>query len=92
MQIMHFKNFDVPVSTGTSKGDKSLKVPLDSISEGIIFQNFLEGMPPDPLVLVCFACLCTSHTMRVHIPARPTSTMMTNLAMPPPFKSLDPPL
>ena len=42
------KNFDVLVSTGTSKGDKSLKVPSDSISEGVIFQTFLEGMSPDP--------------------------------------------
>ena len=27
---------------------KPLKVPSDSISEGLIFQNFLGGMPPDP--------------------------------------------
>ena len=49
MQIIHFKKFCVPVSTGTSKVDKLLKMPPDSISEGVIFQNF-----PDPLVL-CFA-------------------------------------
>ena len=50
MQIIHFKKFSVPVSTaaGTSKIDKSLKMPPDSITEGVIFQNFLEGMPPDP--------------------------------------------
>ena len=28
--------------------NKPLKVPSDSISEGLIFQNFLGGMPPDP--------------------------------------------
>ena len=43
--------FCVSVSTGTSKVDKLLQ---DSISEGVIFQNFPGGMPPDPLVL-CFA-------------------------------------
>ena len=54
MQITHFKKFSVPVSTGTSKVDKLLKMLPDSISEGVIFQNFPGGMPPDPLVL-CFA-------------------------------------
>ena len=54
MQIIHFKKFCVPVSTGTSKVDKLLKLLPDSISEGVIFQNFPGGMPPDPLVL-CFA-------------------------------------
>ena len=48
MQIIHFKKFSVPVSTRTSKVDKLLKMPPDSISEGVIFQNFPEGMPPDP--------------------------------------------
>ena len=37
------------MSTGTSKVDKLLKMPSDSISEGVIFQNFMGGMPPDPL-------------------------------------------
>ena len=54
MQIIHFKKFCVPVSTGTSKVDKILKISPDSISEGVNFQNFSGGMPPDPLVL-CFA-------------------------------------
>ena len=54
MQIIHFEKFCVPVSTGTSKVDKLLKMLSDSISEGVIFQNFPVGMPPDPLVL-CFA-------------------------------------
>ena len=79
MQIIHFK-FCVPVSTGTSKVDKLLKMPSDSILEGVIFQNFLRRMPPDPLVL------CASHTMSVNMPASPTSTLMTGLAVFPPFQ------
>ena len=67
MQIIHFKKFSVPVSTGTSKVDKLLKMLSDSISEGVIFQNFLGGMPPDPLVLACFACLCALHTMSINM-------------------------
>ena len=35
------------MSTGTSMVDKLLKMPSDSISEGVIIQNFLVGMPPD---------------------------------------------
>ena len=87
IQIIHLKKFCVPVSTGTSKVDKLLKMPSDSILEGVIFQNFLGGMPPDHLVLMCFACLCTLHTMSVNMPASPTSTMMTGLAVPPSQKS-----
>ena len=31
---------------------RSLKIPSDSILEGVIFKNFLGGMPPDlPRVL-----------------------------------------
>ena len=67
MQIIHFKKFCVPVSTGTSKVDKLLKMPPDSILEGVIFQNFLGACPQTPLVLACFACLCASHTMSVSI-------------------------
>ena len=48
MQIIHFKTFCVPVSTGTPKVDKLLKMPSDSISEGVIFQNFLGGHAPRP--------------------------------------------
>ena len=48
MQIIHCKKFSVPVSTGTSKVDKLLKMPPDSISEGVIFQNFPGGMPQTP--------------------------------------------
>ena len=61
MQIIHFKKFSVPVSTGTSKVDKLLKMPSDSISEGVIFQNFLGGHAPRPPSVgmlhmpVCFA-------------------------------------
>ena len=86
MQIMHFKKFSIPVSTGTSKVDKLLKMPSDSISEGVIFQNFLGGMPPDPLVLACF-----THNECKYL-TNPTSTMMTGLVVPLLFKSLDPPL
>ena len=32
----------------TSRDKKPLKMPSDSISESLIFQNFLGGMPPDP--------------------------------------------
>ena len=48
MLIIHFRKFSVPVSTGTSKVDKLPKLPSNSISEGVIFQNFPEDMPPDP--------------------------------------------
>ena len=52
MQVIHFKKFSAPVSTGTSKVDKLLKMPSDIISEGVVnFSKFLGGMPPDPLVL-----------------------------------------
>ena len=45
MQIIHFKKFCVPVSTGTSKVDKLLKMPPDSISEGVIFKISLGHTP-----------------------------------------------
>ena len=48
MQIIHFKKFCVPVSTVTSEIDKLLKMPLDLISEGVIFQNLPGGMPQTP--------------------------------------------
>ena len=85
MQIIHFKKFCVPVSTGTSKVDKLLKMPSDSILEGVIFQNFLGGMPPDPpsagmlLMPVCFA-----HYECKYLTS-PTLTMITGLVVPPPF-------
>ena len=71
--------FCIPVSTGALKGDKSLKMPSDSISASVIF---LGSMLPEPLILACFACPCALHTMTLHIPATPTSTMMTHLAVP----------
>ena len=43
MQIIHFKKFSLPVSIGTLKVHKLLKMPSDSISEGVIFQIFLGG-------------------------------------------------
>ena len=48
MLIIHFKKFSIPVSTGTSKVDKLPKMPSNSISEGVIFQNFLGGHAPRP--------------------------------------------
>ena len=84
MQIIHFKKFSVPVSTGTSKVDKLLKMPSDSISEGVIFQNFLGGHAPRPSsagmlrMPVCFACKYLTS---------PTSAMMTGLVVPPFQKS-----
>ena len=48
MQIIHFKKFCVPVSIVTSEVDKLLKMPLDSISEGVIFQNFPGACPRSP--------------------------------------------
>ena len=73
--------FCIPVSTGALKGNKSLKTPSDSISAAVSV-ILLGGMPPDPIVLACFACLYASHTMTVHIPATPASTMMKHLAVP----------
>ena len=70
----------------TSNVDKLLKMPSDSISEGVIFQNFLGA--PDPLVLACFACLCASHTMSINMLVSPTSTMMTGLVVPPPLSKV----
>ena len=41
------------------------KVPSDSITESIIFRNFLGDMhmPPDPQSLACFTCMhvCFTH-------------------------------
>ena len=42
---------------------RSLKIPSDSILEGVIFKNFLGGMPPDPLEFAWFTCTCALHTM-----------------------------
>ena len=84
MQIKCFKKFCVPVSTGTSKVDKLLQIPSDSISECVILQNFLGGCLQTPhIVLACFPCLYASHSMSVNMPASPTSTMMTRLTVPP---------
>ena len=69
LQIIHFKKLCVPVSTGTSKVDKLLKMSQDSISEGAIFQNFLGAYPRPPSAGIYFTCLCASHTMSVNMPA-----------------------
>ena len=93
MQIIQFKMFYVPVSAGISNIDKLLKMPSDSISEGIIFQNFLRGAyPQTSLVLACLTCLYALHTTSVNMLTSSTSTMMTGMVVPSLFKSLDPPL
>ena len=93
MQMIHFKKLSVPMSTGTSKLDKLPKMPSDSISESVIFQKFPGGMPPDPLVLAYFACLCAAHAYYeckyanypyINIDDRSGCASL--------FKSLDPPL
>ena len=53
MQIIHFKKFSVPVSTGTSKVDKLLKMLPDSISKGVIFKIFLGACPRPPSAVLC---------------------------------------
>ena len=76
------------MSTGRSKVDKLLKMPSDSISEGVIFQNFLGGMPLDPpsagmlRMPVCFA-----HYECKYLTS-PISTMMTGLVVPPPLSKV----
>ena len=51
--------------TVPSESHKSLKMLSNSISEGAIFQKYLGGMPPDPLMVACFACICALHTMNL---------------------------
>ena len=77
-----FKEFSVLVSTGTSKVDKLLKMPSDSITEGVIFQIFLGECPQTPSAL---------HTMSVNMPASLKSTIMTHLVVPPFQKSISAP-
>ena len=92
MQIIQFKKFSVPVSTGISKVDKLLKMPLDSISEGVIFKISWGSMPPDPpSVGMLRMPVCFAHYECKYLTS-PTSKMMTGLVVPPLFKSLDPPL
>ena len=47
------KKFCVPVSTGTSKVNKLLKIPPDSITEGLIFQISLGHAPRPPSAVYC---------------------------------------
>ena len=47
----------MPVPTGTSKVDKLLKMASDSISEGVVFQNFRGGHYPDPKYTQGFSAL-----------------------------------
>ena len=81
MQIIHFKKFCVPVSTGTSKCNKLLKMSSDSMSDSAIF---LGGMSHTPSVSIFCMPLCFArYESTYYIPANPTSTMMTDLAMSP---------
>ena len=67
MQIIHFKKFSVPVSTGRSKVDKLLKMSSDSISEGVFFQNFLGAWGQPPSAGMLRIPVCALHTMSVSI-------------------------
>ena len=51
------------MSTGTSKGDKSLTIPSDHILERCNFSNFTLRSPSVSMFVL--------HTMRVHIPTSP---------------------
>ena len=79
--IATFEKFCIPMSTEALKGDQSLKMPSDSISEDVIFQNFLGGHAPDPPSIGMLDM--PVYTMTMHIPASPISTMMTNLSVSP---------
>ena len=60
IQKIDFK-FSVPVSTETSKGDKLLKMPLDSIS-GSLISSCMGGMPPDlPSIGMLYIPVCFTH-------------------------------
>ena len=81
------------MSTGTSKVDKLLKMPSDSISECVIFQNFLGGghAPRPPSAGMLHMPVCFAHYECKYLTS-PTLIMMTGLVVPPLFKSLDLPL
>ena len=49
------------MSTGTSKVDKLLKMPSDSISEGVIFQHFLGDAPRPPSAGMLCMPVCLAH-------------------------------
>ena len=55
------------IATVPSDSNKSFKMLSNSISECAIFQKFLDGMPPDPLVVACFTCICTLHTIYEYV-------------------------
>ena len=66
MQIIHFKKFCVPVSTGTSKVDKLLKMPPDSVSEGVIFHTQHGYRHIDnSYILRSFVYLCLQERQRL---------------------------
>ena len=67
-------------------------MPSDSILEGVIFQNFLGGMPPDPPSAGMLRMPVYFTHYECKYLTSPTLTMMTGLVVPPLFNSLDPPL
>ena len=76
MQIIHFKKFCVATCvyyTGTSKVDKLLKMASNSISQGVIFQNFLGHAPRPPSATLGMLRMPVCLHMRVNMPANPTS-------------------
>ena len=79
------------MSTGTSKVDKVIKMPSDLNLDGVLLQNFLGEYPQTPSACMLHMPLCF-HTMRVYIPVSLTSTMMTDLTLPPVQKSRSAPV
>ena len=62
---IYINHFAMYMLSWNNRGNKPLKVPSDSILEGLIFQNFL-GHAPDPLDLVLFNQIYTRHTHSVN--------------------------
>ena len=78
-----FRMFCAPVSIGTSEGDKLLKLLSDSISDGVILQNFLGDILPDPPSFgMLYMPVCFTHYKNTYL-SYPTTTMITDLAVPP---------
>ena len=80
------------MATGALKDDQSLKMPSDSISECNFSKFPWGGMLPDPhsVGMLCMP-VCFTHNNSAY-PSYPHINMMISLAVPPLFKSLDPPL
>ena len=71
----------------TLKGDKSLNCPQIQSQRVQFFKISYRACPQSPSVDMCYLPVCFA-TMRVHIMASPTLTMMTNLVVPPFQKSI----